>query len=82
MVFGVIGALVFPLVSAHPVLDLGTSTGHVLRRRTEEETVKDLRTEVVQYLALLRVLRLHRVHLLPMTRQLRVDQQMKTILPH
>lgn len=79
--FGVRGVLALALVSAHPVLDLGTSTGRVHLPRMEEEIVKDQGTEAVQSLVLLLHLHLH-LHL-PMTvRQLRVDQRMKAILPH
>ena len=81
--FGVHGARAFLLVSAHRVLDLGISTGRAHLPRMEEEIVKDQDTEAVQSLALPRVLRLHRVHLRPMTvRQLQVDQRMKAIRPH
>jgi len=80
-VFGVRGVLALALVSAHPVLDLGTSTGRAHLPRMEEEIVKDQGTEAVQSLAMPRVLLLH-LHL-PMTvRQLQVDQRVKAILPH
>ena len=79
--FGVRGLRALGLVSAHPVLDLATSTGRVHLPRMEEEIVKDQGTEAVQSLALLLHLHLH-LHL-PMTvRQLRVDQRVKAILPH
>jgi len=82
-VFGVNGLRALALVSAHPVLDLGTSTGRAHLPKTEEEIVKDQGTEAVQSLALPRVRVRVQVHLLPMTvRQLRVDQRMKAILPH
>ena len=81
--FGVRGLRALGLVSAHPVLDLDTSTGRVHLPRMEEEIVKDQGTEAVQYLVLPRVLHRVQVHLLPMTvRQLRVDQRVKAIRTH
>ena len=81
--FGVNGLRALALVSAHPVLDLDTSTGRVHLPRMEEEIVKDQGTEAVQSLALPRVRVRVQVHLLPMTvRQLQVDQRVKAIRPH